>query len=55
MIQILAELPGFTTADLKIEVRGTRVVISGTKSTALPEAQTSSLPLSGARAWTVHP
>jgi HSP20 family molecular chaperone IbpA len=39
VIQILAELPGFTTADLKIEVRGTRVVISGTKSTALPEAQ----------------
>jgi HSP20 family protein len=39
VIQILAELPGFTTADLKIEVRGTRVVISGTKSTALPEAR----------------
>lgn len=39
VVQILAELPGFTTADLKIEVRGTRVVISGTKSTALPEAQ----------------
>ncbi|HTG33664.1 MAG TPA: Hsp20/alpha crystallin family protein [Thermoanaerobaculia bacterium] len=39
VIQILAELPGFTTADLKIEVRGTRVVISGTKSTALPQAR----------------
>ena len=39
LVQILVELPGFTTADLKIEVRGTRVVISGTKSTALPEAQ----------------
>lgn len=39
VVQILAELPGFTIADLKIEVRGTRVVISGTKSTALPEAQ----------------
>ena len=39
VVQILAELPGFTPADLKIEVRGTRVVISGTKSTALPEAQ----------------
>jgi HSP20 family protein len=39
VVQILAELPGFTNADLKIEVRGTRVVISGTKSTALPEAQ----------------
>jgi HSP20 family protein len=37
-VQILAELPGFAAADLKIEVRGTRVVISGTKSTALPEA-----------------
>jgi HSP20 family protein len=39
VVQILAELPGFTTADLKIEVRGTRVVISGTKSTALPAAR----------------
>jgi HSP20 family protein len=39
MVQILVELPGFTTADLKIEVRGTRVVISGTKSTALPQAR----------------
>ena len=38
-VQILAELPGFAAADLKIEVRGTRVVISGTKSTALPEAR----------------
>ena len=38
-VQILAELPGFRTADLRIEVRGTRIVISGTKSTALPEAQ----------------
>ena len=39
MVQILAEVPGFAAADLKVEVRGTRVVISGTKSTALPEAQ----------------
>jgi HSP20 family protein len=39
VVQILAELPGFTTADLKIEVRGTRVVISGTKSTTLPDTQ----------------
>lgn len=39
VVQILVELPGFTTADLKIEVRGTRVVISGTKSTALPQAR----------------
>jgi HSP20 family protein len=38
-VQILAEVPGFAAADLKVEVRGTRVVISGTKSTALPEAQ----------------
>jgi HSP20 family protein len=38
-VQILAEVPGFAPADLKIEVRGTRVVISGTKSTTLPEAQ----------------
>jgi HSP20 family protein len=38
-VQILAELPGFAAADLKIEVRGTRVVISGTKSTALPTAR----------------
>ncbi|HKI01159.1 MAG TPA: Hsp20/alpha crystallin family protein [Thermoanaerobaculia bacterium] len=38
-VQILAELPGFRAADLRIEVRGTRILISGTKSTALPEAQ----------------
>jgi HSP20 family protein len=38
-IQILAEVPGFPAADLRVEVRGTRVVISGTKSTPLPEAQ----------------
>jgi len=38
-VQILAELPGFSPADLRIEVRGTRILISGTKSTALPEAQ----------------
>lgn len=39
-IQILAEVPGFQAADLKIEVRGTRVRISGTKSTPPPpEAQ----------------
>jgi len=36
---ILAELPGFAAADLRIEVRGTRIVISGTKSTSLPDAQ----------------
>jgi HSP20 family protein len=38
-VQILAELPGFSAADLRIEVRGTRILISGTKTTALPEAQ----------------
>ena len=39
---ILAEVPGFTAADLKIEVRGTRMMISGTKSTALPEGPAAS-------------
>ncbi|HEY0512061.1 MAG TPA: Hsp20/alpha crystallin family protein [Thermoanaerobaculia bacterium] len=39
-VQILAEVPGFAAADLKIEVRGTRVLISGTKSIPPPpEAQ----------------
>jgi HSP20 family protein len=38
-VLILAELPGFAAADLRIEVRGTRILISGTKSTTLPEAQ----------------
>jgi HSP20 family protein len=39
-IQILAELPGFLPEDLKIEVRGTRIHISGVKSTtSLPGAQ----------------
>ena len=37
VVQILAEVPGFAAADLKVEVRGTRVVISGTKSTTLPD------------------
>ena len=36
VVQILAEVPGFAAADLKVEVRGTRVVISGIKSTPLP-------------------
>jgi HSP20 family protein len=36
-VQILAELPGFAPADVKIEVRGTRVIIAGTKSTPLPQ------------------
>jgi HSP20 family protein len=39
-IQILAELPGFAAGDLKIEVRGTRILISGIKSTtSLPGSQ----------------
>jgi HSP20 family protein len=39
-ILILAEIPGFAAADVRIEVRSTRVLISGTKSTtALPDAQ----------------
>jgi HSP20 family protein len=39
-ILILAEIPGFSAADLRIEVRGTRVLISGTKSTTtLPDSQ----------------
>jgi HSP20 family protein len=38
-VLILAELPGFAAADLRVEVRGTRILISGTKSTALPDAQ----------------
>lgn len=33
-IVILAEVPGFTAADLKVEVRGTWVLLSGTKPTA---------------------
>ena len=33
---ILVEVPGFAAADLRIEVRGTQVVIAGTKSTPLP-------------------
>ncbi len=39
-IQILTELPGFAAEELKIEVRGTRILISGVKSaTALPGSQ----------------
>ena len=37
-ILVLAELPGFAAADLRVEVRGTRILISGTKSTTLPDA-----------------
>src|SRR5262245_15470475 len=38
-VLILAELPGFAAADVRIEVRGTRILISGTKSTAPPAAK----------------
>jgi HSP20 family protein len=38
-VLILVEVPGFSAADLRIEVRGTRIVISGIKSTSLPDAQ----------------
>ncbi|HKH48071.1 MAG TPA: Hsp20/alpha crystallin family protein [Thermoanaerobaculia bacterium] len=38
-VLILAEVPGFRAADLAVEVRGTRITISGVKSTALPSAQ----------------
>ena len=38
-VLILAELPGFNPADLRIEVRATRILIHGTKSTSLPEAR----------------
>jgi HSP20 family protein len=36
-VLILAELPGFAAADVRIEVRGTRILIAGTKSTAPPD------------------
>ena len=39
-VTILAEVPGFQAKDLKIEVRGPRIFLTGVKSTAsLPEAQ----------------
>jgi HSP20 family protein len=38
-VLILAEVPGFRAADLAVEVRGTRVTLSGVKSTSLPSAQ----------------
>jgi HSP20 family protein len=38
-VLILVEIPGLAAADLKVEVRGTLVHISGTKSTPLPGAQ----------------
>src|SRR5258707_7041188 len=37
-VLILAEVPGFKATDLRVEVRATRILIAGTKSTSLPEA-----------------
>jgi HSP20 family protein len=38
-VMILAELPGLAASDLQVQVRGTLVTLSGTKSTPLPGAQ----------------
>lgn len=38
-VVILAEVPGFRASDLTVEVRSTRVTLSGVKSTSLPSAQ----------------
>ena len=38
-IQVLAEVPGLAAEDLTVEVKGTLVTLSGTKSTPLPSAQ----------------
>jgi HSP20 family protein len=38
-ILILAEVPGLALEDLTVEVKGTLVTLSGTKSTPLPAAQ----------------
>ena len=38
-VLVLAEVPGFQAADLIVEVRGTCIILSGTKSTPLPSAQ----------------
>jgi len=38
-VLILAEVPGFQAAELRVEVRATRILIAGTKSTSLPEAR----------------
>lgn len=39
-VLILAEVPGFGAADLSVEVRGTRIALSGVKNTSMPNAQT---------------
>lgn len=38
-VLILAEVPGFRAGELTVEVRGTRVTLSGVKGTSLPSAQ----------------
>ncbi|HZF08660.1 MAG TPA: Hsp20/alpha crystallin family protein [Thermoanaerobaculia bacterium] len=38
-ILVLAEVPGMNAADLTVEVKGTLVTLTGTKSTPLPTAE----------------
>lgn len=38
-VMILAELPGLAASDLQVQVKGTLVTLSGTKSTPRPGAQ----------------
>ncbi len=38
-VTILAELPGLSASDLQVQVKGTLVTLSGTKSTPRPGAQ----------------
>jgi HSP20 family protein len=38
-IIVLVEMPGMKAADLQVEVKGTLVVLTGTKSTPLPEGR----------------
>jgi HSP20 family protein len=38
-VLVVIEVPGLAPDDLKVEVRGMQVMLSGTKSTPLPEAQ----------------
>ncbi len=39
LVTILAELPGLSASDLQVQVKGTLVTLSGTKSTPRPGAQ----------------
>jgi HSP20 family protein len=38
-VLVLAEFPGFAAADIRIEVRGPRLVLSGTKPQAFPPTE----------------